>query len=328
MPREVNPRHIKTTQDILHRSSRPQNTSSYIPRKRDWRYATGVFRHEDNERERDKTTWDEMDEDYVRRAFRGRRGRAKRPNLDFSEDDPETEDVGGTELVDVQRGGTYADIPVPSSSQAHTTIHYTRKRPTSDNLGTTTEPTWKEVGLIVRLKLPPRNHGNTPQLLFPRSKPATSESGGATPLTVSTESTNIDSIFSPTKSQTAAMYAPPTPGTPVSPRSNSTGSGNAVSVELPESAWKDETYDFPVRRFWDALRKENGRDRDTKPGRQVPEIPKSYTWFPEAVAVDAAFPPGIPMTAKEILVSVEIRFAFALRFSENGGMNEGRVKCQ
>ncbi|CAN9386079.1 unnamed protein product [Alternaria alternata] len=52
-------------EDILARHARPQKYSTWIPKKRDWRYATGVFEHDDIEgTPRDRSAWDDMDYEY------------------------------------------------------------------------------------------------------------------------------------------------------------------------------------------------------------------------------------------------------------------------
>lgn len=62
-------RAILTPSDILRVAARPQQHSTYVPKKRDWRYASGVFRHEDfNDVDTGKraarSIWDKLDEEY------------------------------------------------------------------------------------------------------------------------------------------------------------------------------------------------------------------------------------------------------------------------
>jgi hypothetical protein len=58
--------------------------------------------------------------------------------------------------------------------------------------------------------------------------------------------------------------------------------------------WKDETQYFSMKKVVASLR---------PVGKVVDELSTPYNWFPEAVPIDALFPPGVLMTAKEINVS-------------------------
>lgn len=52
-------------EDILAHQSRPQHFSTWVPSIRDWRYATGVFQHDDFENDpKERSAWDTMDYDY------------------------------------------------------------------------------------------------------------------------------------------------------------------------------------------------------------------------------------------------------------------------
>jgi hypothetical protein len=54
----------RSHKDILDRQSRPQQHSTFVGARRDWRYRTGVFRHTDHEDSpRDRTIWDKLDYD-------------------------------------------------------------------------------------------------------------------------------------------------------------------------------------------------------------------------------------------------------------------------
>lgn len=104
MPRIINNPQIRTPSDILARASRPQNYSSFLPSHRDWRYASGVFVHEDNfDEPRQVSVWDEFDYDlqagvFVREQRRcgrkngGTRDRDGDVNMKMGEGDGEAED--------------------------------------------------------------------------------------------------------------------------------------------------------------------------------------------------------------------------------------------
>lgn len=80
---------IRTPADVLHRSSRPQGHSTYLPLKRDWRYATGVYQHADfAESREDQTIWDMFDEDICdggRRRPRRNRNAQRGERMQLSE---------------------------------------------------------------------------------------------------------------------------------------------------------------------------------------------------------------------------------------------------
>lgn len=57
--------------------------------------------------------------------------------------------------------------------------------------------------------------------------------------------------------------------------------------------WKPETYSFNMSSIRTTL-----RDTSTKHS----ELVKNYNWYPEAVAVHALLPPGIPLSLKEICI--------------------------
>jgi hypothetical protein len=56
--------------------------------------------------------------------------------------------------------------------------------------------------------------------------------------------------------------------------------------------WIDETQDFNMRTVRSTLRPANQALKDLRP---------DYTWYTDAVPVDAIFPPGISLSIKEIL---------------------------
>lgn len=59
-----------------------------------------------------------------------------------------------------------------------------------------------------------------------------------------------------------------------------------------ERSWVDETQDFNMREVCSTIR---------RPDTPVKDLGKSYAWYNDALAVDALLPPGIPLSAKELL---------------------------
>lgn len=190
------------------------------------------------------TTWDELDEDYVAQT----EGRRKRPGQGRTPTKKRKRDVGddrgrrqargkhkaakgeeeegrlGFDAVSAEEIGPWTHQPSlwRQRSRAHTTIHYTRaSAPESESTetGDEDEQSWKKTRLIATLKL--RNRRVTLRyILNPATELAPTPtrepyrySRARTPLTVSSESTAVDTIFSPT----SATFAPPTPITLPSP---------------------------------------------------------------------------------------------------------------
>ena len=98
----------------------------------------------------------------------------------------------------------------------------------------------------------------------------------------------------------SASKRPRTVSTPTTPFVNQT-----LSTPRPESpaslsqnpgsspgTWIDETQDFDVLAVRSTLR---------SPSTPVKDLGPHYTWYTDAVPVDALFPPGVPLSAKEIL---------------------------
>lgn len=60
---------------------------------------------------------------------------------------------------------------------------------------------------------------------------------------------------------------------------------------LFKRTWVDETYDFNIKEI---------RSRLRPASVEVDDLGANYAWYAEAVPIDAIFPPGIPLSAKEI----------------------------
>jgi hypothetical protein len=89
-----------------------------------------------------------------------------------------------------------------------------------------------------------------------------------------------------------------------------------------ERQWIDETKGFNMNDVKDALR---------GPDSEVSALPDSFNWFPEAVPVDALFPPGVPISAKEIMAFYphHIRWkGVALRLVNNGYFGDAIIPMQ
>jgi hypothetical protein len=60
---------------------------------------------------------------------------------------------------------------------------------------------------------------------------------------------------------------------------------------LFKRTWVDETYDFNIKEI---------RSRLRLASVEVDDLGANYAWYADAVPIDAIFPPGIPLSAKEI----------------------------
>ena len=60
-----------------------------------------------------------------------------------------------------------------------------------------------------------------------------------------------------------------------------------------DGAWQDETYNVNMAQICSTVRSRGAAPQD---------LVKNYNWYPEAVAVDALFPPGVPLSLGEIFV--------------------------
>lgn len=181
---------IRKPEDILSRSSRPQRSSFYVPRGRDWRYATGVFRHEDVEDARKESTiWDVLDRDFhVEDAVRvrensGREGtdcgvseegswyrknqRGEHPKADGEETTTPSPwkktkfHTNSSEEDDLEKGSRATRVDLFEASE--------------NTNGQTGEPEYKQIGLVVRLKSAYLTPDNTPNILAKSQASPTSQ---------------------------------------------------------------------------------------------------------------------------------------------------------
>jgi hypothetical protein len=270
-PRQDDLSEIKTAADILKRASRPQRHSTYVPQKRDWRYEAGIFQHEDfDEEQLDQTIWDQLDEDYHSGRYVVGKGRSRRRRVEGEDGD--------------------------SAETGVVTTRYFNRVLCGDELreedGLADE--WQPTALVLSIKYA-TTKANLHRLSMLDSKNNTRPVLSAitsrrdrtpTPLSISAD------IFSP------PAFNPSTPATTLtlfSPAISTTSSASTVQTfPLFQRPWKDGTYDYDTRKLFQSL-----RDHD----EQVQPLPENYTWFPDAVPVDACFPPGLVMTSKEIQVS-------------------------
>ncbi|KAF2787840.1 hypothetical protein K505DRAFT_421522 [Melanomma pulvis-pyrius CBS 109.77] len=274
---------IRQPGDILFRASRPQRSSTFVPHVRDWRYTTGVYRHEDFEDSRgDQTIWDQLDEDYINGVF-GPEKRARKEkkddkegrkqeggqdgdgdvDIDVSEKGAEEEDMGTAPWMSTTPSPRKEDRDAPSTTpkkgnqeKGSRAVRVGLFQPSEDTVETG-ERKYKQIGLIVRLKYSRQASIEVYNLL------------NQLPQSLSTLSRTLSAPLSPAKSAS------------VGPR----------KIAAFKRRWIDETKDFNMEAAKKGLRSS---------GAQLEDIPPGYAWFLEAVPVDAILPPGIPLSSKEI----------------------------
>ncbi|KAI4958231.1 hypothetical protein J4E86_003829 [Alternaria arbusti] len=277
-------------EDILARQSRPQKHSTWVPKTRDWRYATGVFQHDDNENaSNDRSAWDDMDYDYqVAAPEKGRSRSGSGP----SDSDTKGVDVSASVSAAPKsaRKRALSDIPKPTvkvrafkrkSKAARKNVWMSvakRQRISPDDVEGE-EPDYETYSLTVRLRFSGR-------LIIEDALPAVSTPGPMHLQQLPDTPANFSMPFDPhtpaTARTAASLYTP-----------HMSHSGESVHTYPPfQRPWVDETKDFNMRAVRGVLQ---------KPGFVGKDLGVHYTWYNDAVPIDALLPPGVPLSAKEVM---------------------------
>jgi hypothetical protein len=276
-------------EDILARHARPQKYSTWIPKKRDWRYATGVFQHDDIEgTPRDRSAWDDMDYEYQLTYTRKSRecsivdqSNGYGTALDKSVSIPSTpEGTKGRHLLGHPKTTVSVEAFKKKAKTAERSAWHSISR--RHQIGTSKtegeQSAYETYSLTVRLRF-------SGKLIIEDALPHMATSGSiGFPQLPST----------PAKSKTP--YSPISPATARTAKSLFTPYAldsieSAHKYPLFQRTWVDETKDFNMRAVRGILQKSGSIGKDLRP---------NYTWYNDAVPVDALLPPGIPLSAKEI----------------------------
>jgi hypothetical protein len=275
-------------EDILARHSRPQKHSTWIPKKRDWRYATGVFKHDDLEgAQKGRSAWDDMDYDYQVADTRKSRGRSGSRQSD-SDDKALSRCVSVSDTQDSIKGKRLLGSPKTIVSveplkkkakkaqrnvwQSVSQLHQIGNFKTEDE-----QPAYETYSLTVRLRFPGR-------LTIKNALPHMAIPG-------STERTQLPNM--PVKLKMPSISdTPATARTATSLHAPHTLDSIKSSHTYPlfQRTWVDETKDFNMRAARGVLQKSGSTAKD---------LGANYTWYNDAVPVDALLPPGVPLSAKE-----------------------------
>lgn len=289
-------------EDILTRQTRPQRHSSQVPNTRDWRYATGVFQREDFDT-RERSACDTMEfNNHIAGSKRGRKGSGCSNGSDT--------DLSGTASVShTPESAATRPLSEPSNTivqlgppkkKAKTKkkskwMQVSRYKPLGEQPVQDEEhPGYDVYSLTVRLRFSDKltiqdaqTDTVTPVPHVPSEAPSTLDAPAPT-LTTEPPTPPTDSKVPATPATPATIQTAETPNTP-----HTLDFIKRVRNLPPfQRPWIDETQDFNMRKVLRTLR---------QPFTEVKDLGRNYTWYTSAVPIDTLFPPGIPLSAKEIL---------------------------
>jgi hypothetical protein len=276
-------------ENILARHSRPQRYSTWVPKNRDWRYATGVFQHDDNDgAPKDRSAWDTMDYDYQvvdTRKNRDRSGSGQ-SGSDTKAFSRSASALGSPESAKKRKlsDSLRAIVRVEASKKKAKTakrnvwMSISRRQPIGDARTEGERPAYKTFSLTVRLRFSGKLI--IKDTLLRASTPCAIECAQL-PSTPANPKTFHD-FDTPAAARTAtSLYTP-----------HIMDSIESVhTYPLSQRIWVDETKDFNMRAVREVLQ---------KPGAPVKGLGIHYTWYHDAVPVDALLPPEVPLSAKEV----------------------------
>ncbi|PSN71539.1 hypothetical protein BS50DRAFT_285318 [Corynespora cassiicola Philippines] len=275
---------IRKPQDILDRASRPQIQSRFIPKKRDWRYATGVFQHDDHEQGSWKvcTTWDYMDLDASLGKKEGRfKATRKKKSPESSRKTAHSRNKETSKPMSTTFFKSVTQLPAatsknaPSDNEPIQKFDLRHKSNVASDKGNGTFK-WAPVGLIAVLKftdldiacvdqIPVNFKGNSGKKTGPLAKPTTVKLG-LTPKAVAPRGGHKPAHSSPQQSPSLGL--------------------------IPfQREFVDNTQEFNMCKVLSRIRTSN----------RASTLDTRYNFIPSAVPCDSIFPPGIPLSSKEIL---------------------------
>jgi hypothetical protein len=250
---------------------------------------TGVYQHADFDDEPyARSVWDSLDHYY---QAGGREIGVARSRLGSSS-------VAGGELCGVESLDVFqtpksvvSTLSIGSAERAiHTLSTYksmilrrgpwaqvTRLKSNESTPEDDQETRYEIVGLVVRLRFTGKNKTDLQEIFEQPTQspyPSSLVYQNMTPL--------VSSPNTPATARTAQTIRTP----------HKLGSIKSLcTFPLFNRTWVDETYDFGINTVRAKL-----RPADVK----VEELSEHFTWYADAVPVDALFPPGVPISAKEI----------------------------
>jgi hypothetical protein len=285
------PINIMKEEDILARQSRPQRHSTWVPKNRDWRYATGVFTHDDNQdAPKDRSAWDTMDYDYQvaeprQSRSRSGSGRSEYNNKALSRSGSPSATPDGAKkrpLLDLPNATVRVEAFTKKAKTAKRNVWMSVSRHhwiSASEVEGEEEPDYKTCSLVVRLCFSGKL---IIEDVLPRAATLRSINNSQALSTPKKAKIPHDTSTPATARTTASLYAPDVLDS-VEPLQTST---------LFQRTWFDETKDFNMQAVRGVIQ---------KPGSTGKDLGVNYTWYTDAVPVDALLPPGVPLSAKEIM---------------------------
>ena len=251
---------LKSEAEILARQSRPQRSSTWVPKTRDWRYATGVIQHDDfDDAPKSRSVWDTLDYDY-------QGGEERNPHVTDAVQTPKSTGSrnfsASPSIIATERIG-YKPMTLPKSGW--TQVKRLKRSATAGEVIGVAK--YETTALVVRLHFTREALPQVKAILEGSAKSRTPP---------------VSSPNTPATSRTAASIRTPH-------RLDSIKSLHAFP--LFKRAWVDETYDFNAVTVRSKIRPID---------RAYDELGANYHWYNDAVPSDAVFPPGVPISAKEI----------------------------
>jgi hypothetical protein len=288
---------LKSEADILARSSRPQRNSTWIPRTRDWRYATGVIQHDDHgDAPKARSTWDILDYDYQANNSQRRHTDGLSRSRSGTASEPDVVESTGA-----------VPTPEPTTLKAPTDATKTAARPQGPHKPmefrvrtwrqmkkyTRVDPSasdeevagFKVTGLVVRMRFTRKNRAHLRETLERE-----------VPLKHEPSSSALTQLPAANRNPTPPVANPLTPATARTAQTVCTphileSIESLYTFPLFQRIWVDETYDFDVKSVRSTLRSAD---------KVVDDLGGNYEWYDEAAPADAIFPPGVSLSAKEI----------------------------
>ncbi|KAF2472745.1 uncharacterized protein BDR25DRAFT_353069 [Lindgomyces ingoldianus] len=258
---------VKKDRDILHSASRPQRHSNWEPQTLDWRWRHGVIRSEDFEDDRrSMSVWDQMAEYTIKRRNEVRRRRRVRRERDMGRF-VGVNDVDEEEEEEEEKGDRNT-MEEKMLDEGHEMIEVGEKDAEAEETPTPSTP---------RTRAPQKSElvqMATYKIHVPMTEDGPEEVWKQTSLTAILRLT---------------CKSPPSFTPPYTPK-------HKIRCPPFHRPFIDETRPTNLLKITQSLRAPPKQDDPP-----IPPIPHSFHWFPDAIPVDAIFPPGVPMSGKEIL---------------------------
>jgi hypothetical protein len=288
---------LKSEADILARQSRPQHSSTWIPKTRDWRCSTGVIQHDDfQDAPKSRSVWDSLDYDY--QASRDKDPQTRSTSTSGNGAGSE-QDIAETIMAarTPQRNVSKMSIETPNASlptkaeyksmslQRGAWKQVTRFTRIANAAEDGAEESYELTGLVVRFRFTGKNKAYIHGILERRPV--------QTPAFSSLKHVRLPRVR---QNLTPPMSSPNTPATARTAETIHTphtldSIESLYAFPLFKRTWVDETYNFNVNVVRSKLRHK---------GTEADDLGTNFGWYADAVPIDAIFPPGVPISAKEI----------------------------